>query len=257
MNFAIKTEKFVKTRFILALFFAFMCATFLFWNFSAYIVSEAGYFFNSAESLKNTENKPIADYEYLYGVVSYRENFLGAYKNNFFILNNGSTQNNADVLSRTEEPQKLNKTEDFVVSLYSISIPKIGVNSSIVLSIDIFDQKAYEQALTKGVAHALGTALPGGKGNSFIFGHSSAPLGLTRNSASVDFILLHRLDIDDEILIFSGDDKYLYKVFEKKIVSDDSVEYVYKYHGKDTLTLMTCWPPGTNQNRLLIFAEKI
>ena len=56
---------------------------------------------------------------------------------------------------------------------FGIMIPKIGVNAKVVSNVDPFNSLEYLSLLTKGVAHAKGTAYPGSIGNVFLFSHSS------------------------------------------------------------------------------------
>jgi LPXTG-site transpeptidase (sortase) family protein len=44
----------------------------------------------------------------------------------------------------------------------------------------------------------------------------------------------------------------------KKIIKPNQIEYLeYKEEDKEIVILQTCWPIGTNWQRLLVFAEKI
>ncbi len=54
-----------------------------------------------------------------------------------------------------------------------IIIPKIGAQSGIVSEVDPYNKAEYLKALSGGVAHAKGTALPGELVNIFLFAHSS------------------------------------------------------------------------------------
>lgn len=137
---------------------------------------------------------------------------------------------------------------------FSIVIPKIQATAAIIKDVDSHDSKAYQQALTQGVAHAKGTALPGDGQNIFIFSHSSVSfLEATRYNSI--FYLLHNLENDDEITIYYQDKPISYTITNKKIVSADAIEYLENSGNKEQLILMTCWPPGTTLKRLLIQAE--
>jgi LPXTG-site transpeptidase (sortase) family protein len=49
-----------------------------------------------------------------------------------------------------------------------------------------------------------------------------------------------------------------YKVYDKKIIKSDDLTYLnYQDSSKEVLVLQTCWPIGTDWNRLLILAERI
>ncbi|MFW6110175.1 MAG: sortase [Patescibacteria group bacterium] len=139
---------------------------------------------------------------------------------------------------------------------FGIVIPKINANASVVKDVDYQDPKEYQRALTKGVAHAEGTKLPGQFGNVFIFSHSSVNFYEARRFNSI-FYLLHKLEAEDKFYLIYAGEVFEYKVTEKKIVAADAVKYLGNRGGKKTATLMTCWPPGTTHRRLIVISELV
>lgn len=137
---------------------------------------------------------------------------------------------------------------------FGIIIPKIGANAKIIANVDPFDSREYQLALSRGIAHAKGSALPNEPGNVFLFAHSSANFYEASKYNSV-FYLLNKLKLGDEVDIYFQKQKYIYKITETKIVSPTEVSYLRKLGTRKTLTLMTCWPPGTTLQRLLVIAE--
>lgn len=137
---------------------------------------------------------------------------------------------------------------------FAIYIPKIDAISSVVADVDPYDSQVYQRALTQGVAHAQGTAKPGQGSNIFIFSHSSANFFEANRYNSV-FYLLNKLETGDQIQVYFNDTLYTYTVSEKKLVSPTQVEYLNGSSETETLTLMTCWPPGTSAKRLIIVAN--
>lgn len=135
-----------------------------------------------------------------------------------------------------------------------IVIPKIGANARIVPNVDPYDSRVYQVALTKGVAHAKGTVLPGQPGNSFIFSHSSANFYEATQYNSV-FYLLTKLEAGDKIYVFVNKTKFVYTVTDKKIVDPKDVDFLSPKAVGKKLTLMTCWPAGTSLKRLIVVAE--
>lgn len=137
---------------------------------------------------------------------------------------------------------------------FGIVIPKIGANSKIIANVDAGNQNEYDKALQKGVAHALGSSLPGGPDDIYLFAHSTDfSFDVLRFNAV--FYLLHNLEKGDEISVYYLGRRYNYYVYDKKIVADSDVEYLAKKYGHPNLTLQTCWPPGTTLDRLLVFAK--
>lgn len=139
---------------------------------------------------------------------------------------------------------------------FGLMIPKIGINAKVFAHVDTNNPEEYLPLLTQGVAHAKGSVLPGEEGNVFIFAHSSdTPFNITRYNAV--FYLIGKLESDDEIFVYYQEKKHLYKVIEKQIVSPEKLGgYLKTLKGK-TLTLQTCYPPGTTINRLLVIAKEI
>lgn len=141
-----------------------------------------------------------------------------------------------------------------------IIIPKIGKNVPLVdvgihSSFD-FDhiENIFMRELEKGIVRYPGTAKPGEKGNSFIFGHSSNYPWMKGEYNSV-FALLDELSFGDEVIVYFNQKKYTYIIKEKKVVKPGNVKILDRDPEKKELSLMTCWPIGTTLNRLIVFAE--
>lgn len=139
---------------------------------------------------------------------------------------------------------------------FSIVIPKIGANSRIIQDVDPYDSATYQYALSQGVAHAKGSSLPGENGNIFLFAHSSDDLFNATRYNSV-FYLINKLQDGDVFYIYKDNKKYEYEVTNKLIVAPNKVKYIEGETSKNQTTLMTCWPPGTTLNRLIVIGEEI
>lgn len=136
---------------------------------------------------------------------------------------------------------------------FGLKIDKLNIIVPVVKNVDGSDKAAYEKALKGGVAHFKGTTLPGEKGNIFIFGHSSAEV---KSDYSKVFVSLNDLEKDDEIVVYYQNEEHKYKIKEKKIVEATDLSVLEKGK-KEILTLMTCWPIGTKEKRLIVRAEPI
>jgi len=139
---------------------------------------------------------------------------------------------------------------------FSIVVPKIGANSKVISDVDPYDSQVYQRELTKGVAHAKGTVYPGQVGNSFYFAHSSDNFYNANRYNSV-FYLLNKLEKDDVFYLVYKGDVFKYKVLQVKIVSAESIDYMKGTTERRLATLMTCWPAGTNIQRLVVVGELI
>ncbi len=141
-----------------------------------------------------------------------------------------------------------------VSSYFSVVIPKISASSNVIANVDTSNKKEYQEALQKGVAHAKGTYFPGQNGDVFLFSHSTdSPLNFARYNAI--FYLLSKLEKQDKIIVFFADKRYDYEVTDKFIAKPSDTSWLSSQGGEEKLILMTCDPPGTTWNRLLIIAK--
>lgn len=141
-----------------------------------------------------------------------------------------------------------------------IIIPKLGKNIPIMETAGInrysknWDEleKDILRDLKDGVVHYPGTAQPGQKGNVVITGHSSYYPWDEGKYKDV-FALLGELEENDEIIVYHDQNKYFYRVKEKREIEADDIE-ILQQPDEYRLTLMTCTPLGTNLRRLIVTA---
>lgn len=137
---------------------------------------------------------------------------------------------------------------------FSIVIPKIAAIAPIIANVDSQNPQEFLPVLKNGVAHAKGTAYPGEEGNVYLFAHSTdAFFNVSKYNAV--FYLLGKLQQGDEVDIYYKGMKHIYKVYEVKVVDSKATEYLGKVAEGSTLTLQTCYPPGTTFRRLIILAS--
>ena len=159
--------------------------------------------------------------------------------------------------STSEEKDTTPKTIITPVDPYfSIVIPKIGANSKVIENVDPNNEQEYQWQLSKGVAHAKGTAIPGSPGNSFLFAHSAGNF-YQANQYNAVFYLLNKLEKGDTIYTVYYKQKYTYKITDIKVVDPSEVKYLKNISEKPILTLMTCTPAGTTISRLIVTAELV
>lgn len=139
---------------------------------------------------------------------------------------------------------------------FGIVVPKINVNSSVYPEVDPTKPSEYLPILKKGVAHSKGSSYPDEKGNVFLFAHSTDSFyNVTQYNAV--FYLIGKLEKGDEVDIFYNKKRYKYEVVDKIVVEPNDINSYLKNNLKDekTITLQTCYPPGTTLKRLLITAK--
>lgn len=137
-----------------------------------------------------------------------------------------------------------------------IIIPKINVEVPVVYNVASNQEKDVQKGLEDGVVHYITTPNPGENGNSVIVGHSSNNI-LNKGKYKFAFVLLNKLDKGDTFSLTKNGKRYTYKVYEKKIVKPTDISVLANQDKTATVTLITCDPPGTSINRLIIVGEQI
>jgi len=138
-----------------------------------------------------------------------------------------------------------------------IIIPKINLEIPVDYSQTTTSEAAIETALDSGIVHYPSTTKPGETGNAAYFGHSSNNI-FNPGKYKFAFVLLHELQDGDVFYLNYGDKTYAYKVFSKTIVSPSQVGVLDPIPGHAaTATLITCDPPGTSINRLVVVGDQI
>ncbi len=139
-----------------------------------------------------------------------------------------------------------------------IIIPKINLEAPIVQGVSDNAEKVLQEALEGGVVQYPYTPNPGENGNSVFFGHSSSNL-FNRGAHKFVFVRLHQLEVGDTYAINYGGVQYVYRVILREVVKPTEVSVLYRQpEGKPAVsTLITCDPPGTANNRLIIVGEQI
>lgn len=137
-----------------------------------------------------------------------------------------------------------------------IIIPKINVDIPVVYDEPSIAEDAVQKALERGALHYATTPKPGEIGNGAIFGHSSNNI-LNEGSYKFAFVLLNRLQEGDTFFLQKDGKRYAYKVYKKQVVKPSQVDVLNSQEKPATFTLITCDPPGSSINRLVIVGEQI
>lgn len=138
---------------------------------------------------------------------------------------------------------------------FSVVIPKIGAAEGITANVDPSNEKEYLQVLVHSIAHAKGTSFPGLGGSTYLFAHSADSFWNVGRYNAV-FYLLKELTPGDDVYIFFQGKRHNYKVYETKIIDRNDTHYIDSVSDVgERIILQTCWPPGTDWKRMLIFAR--
>ncbi|MDP1743427.1 MAG: sortase [Candidatus Amesbacteria bacterium] len=139
---------------------------------------------------------------------------------------------------------------------YMIYVPRIDAKAPVVAQVDSANEKEYFAALKKGVAEAAGLSVPGRRGTTYLFAHSTDnPLNFSRYNAI--FYLLDKMKPDDRVELYYKGNYYHYKVEKMEILAASDTRYLVPQYTRELLVLQTCYPFGTTQKRLVIVATPL
>lgn len=137
-----------------------------------------------------------------------------------------------------------------------VLIPKINVEVPVVYDISSIEEKQIQSGLERGVVHYPTSAVPGQNGNVAIVGHSSNNI-FNKGKYKFAFVSLSKVEIGDTFMLHYGGTRYVYKVYDKRVVKPTDVSVLERQAKQATATLITCDPPGTALNRLIVVGEQI
>lgn len=137
------------------------------------------------------------------------------------------------------------------VEYYTISIPKLKVQDAIVA--------IGGEDLSEHIIQYPGTALPGKRGNSALFGHSILPIFYNPKNYLAVFSLLPTLKNGDEIFVDYDGISYVYRVETMFEVLPTDIQVLEQDSSDSFLTLVTCVPPGDPRlpKRLIVRARVV
>lgn len=142
-----------------------------------------------------------------------------------------------------------------------LTVPALGFNRLPIKSnVESSTSTVYNQVLNTQLAHFKGTSLPFAKnnGNIVIYGHSAGGAYNPRpDDVLAAFSFLSDLKVGDEIMLEVSGQTYKYRMSKSKIVTPDDFSIVHGTPGRETLTLLTCHPPGNNSHRYVVIATPI
>ncbi|HVZ12182.1 MAG TPA: sortase [Patescibacteria group bacterium] len=186
-------------------------------------------------------NKPVVPQETALGRLADK------YRNTSLSQNGPSL---SDIVANNTEKILIPPNTDF-----SIVVPKIGAAEAITANVDPSNKEEYLRVLLHSIAHAKGTAYPGVNGTTYLFAHSADNFWDIGRYNAVFYLLKDMVPGDDVYLFFKGK-RYDYTVYDTKLVDSSDVSYIDPALGKgERVILQTCWPPGTDWKRTLVFAK--
>lgn len=140
-------------------------------------------------------------------------------------------------------------SQNINVKEYSLTIPKLNIENAKVI--------VGGEDLKKSLIQFVPTSLPGENGNVVILGHSTLPQLYNTKDYKTIFTYLSSLKEGDQVEVKLGDQTFVYKVYEIFVVKPDQVSVLNQKFDDSYLTLITCVPPGTYWNRLIVKAKLV
>ncbi len=140
---------------------------------------------------------------------------------------------------------------DAVGGTMTLSIPKLGLENIPVPTAD--SQVALDR---EGIIRFGETGTPWEEGsNTFIVGHA---LGYLWTRTPYIFYKLDELKPGDEIIVRDqADEEYVFEVYDRVTVKPEDFWVTYPVPNKTTISLQTCTPIPTFENRLVVRGELI
>ena len=160
---------------------------------------------------------------------------------------------------------------------FKVIIPSLGITAPVVSELParraenpdetaVQFEDRMQKALEKGVIHYPRTPAPGEKvtsaseghvnSNVVILGHSSGNLFSGGEFKSI-FSNLPRLKLGNFIRVYYNRTQYIYKIYAMETVLPNEVRVLGPAERDHSLTLITCYPPGRNIQRWVIYAQQI
>lgn len=139
----------------------------------------------------------------------------------------------------------------YAVDSYTLSIPSIGVHSATVSTADT--------DLGSHMVHFGGSVLPPAKGTAIVFGHSTLPQLFDPTNYHTILANAYKIKVGDVFLVTVSHITYTYKVYNLLVVNPDDTSVLIPHFDDSYFELITCTPPGTVWQRLVVQArlEKI
>ncbi|OGK63164.1 hypothetical protein A2313_01770 [Candidatus Roizmanbacteria bacterium RIFOXYB2_FULL_41_10] len=144
-----------------------------------------------------------------------------------------------------KQPQQLTRKNE--IENYRLTVPRLGLTD---LNVEIGGED-----LTKSLAQYGNQVMPGEIGNVVILGHSTLPQLFDQDDYRTVFTFIPTLERGDKIRVDIGGFTYQYTVYEMYVVSPDKISVLNEEADEAFLTLITCVPPGTYWERLIVKAK--
>lgn len=148
-----------------------------------------------------------------------------------------------------------NEVKEFIPAGSHLSIPKLGVQAPITF-VQSTRPGDFLGPLKKGVTH-YPSSMPGDQGASIILGHS-APPGIFGAPFDGIFSNLKDLVPGDNITVYHEGKAFRYVVEKQELLQrGQDIPETSLDANQSKLLLLSCWPPGIDNKRIMVQAQII
>jgi len=133
------------------------------------------------------------------------------------------------------------------VKYYTLTIPSINIKAAQVTTVDT--------DLSKHLVNIANTAVPPEDGNTVIFGHSTLPWLFDPNNYHTILANALQLKDGDKIIATVDGKSYTYSIYSITVVPPSDTSIFSQIYDTSYITIVTCTPPGTTWQRLIIRAR--
>ena len=133
----------------------------------------------------------------------------------------------------------------------TLTVPKLGLKDVAVPT-----GSSQNELDREGIIHLQGTGVPWQEGsNTFIVGHA---LGFLYTRVPYVFYELEKMEPGDEIVAEdSTGQEYVFRVYDRMTVRPGDYWVTYPEDGRTIISLQTCIPAPTFENRLVVRGELV
>jgi LPXTG-site transpeptidase (sortase) family protein len=163
--------------------------------------------------------------------------------------------NHSQNIASVVQPLKNVKTT-YTDKQNTLEIPKLSLSLPIIFATST-DKTSLAKDLDLGTVDYPGSVYPGQVGQIVILGHS-APPGWPKIKHDWVFTDIDKLAPGDTILIDLNNAQYKYVVKQEKIIQRGAeIPQDNLSATNNVLTLISCWPPGKDYQRITVEAELV
>lgn len=134
------------------------------------------------------------------------------------------------------------------VETIKLSVPKLGITD-----LPVPTASTQAELNREGIIRLADNGLPGAEGsNTFIVGHA---LGYPSTRVRFIFRHLEKMKPGDEITLTSAGKRYTFRVYDRLTVRPEDYWVTHPVPGKTVVSLQSCTPYPTFENRIVVRGE--